>query len=335
MLTTTNKRHSIISLPAEVIPLQCEPVNGIGASTPCTVGFFMDTRFQYYHANITTNQPAGVVTLGEFIRAHISPKPSIQSVFQQVAKAAAEGNEQEKSRLKQTYLYFFTPCVVIDKFRRYANIHHWTGLLVMDWDHIDYAEDFRDYLFHEYSFIIATWTSPSRKGTKAIIRIPVVQSVEEFKEYYFGVASEMEQYAGLDTSSKNCVLPLFQSWDPSLRYRTDATLWDTKGVYVDNFDDRPTRAVPYVEVTNADTKRIIQIIHTGFDNIVDVGHPNLRALCLSIGGYIASGYISESDAISIINQRIETHKYLKKGVRGYKTTARWAIDSGKTKPLTL
>ena len=296
---------------------------------------FMDTQFQYYPANITTNQPVGMITLGEFIRAHIKPKVSIQQIFHRIAQAAADGNEEEKARLKQTYLYYFTPCVVINKYRRYQDIHHWTGLLVLDFDHIDYAEEFRDYLFYTYSFVIVTWTSPSRKGTKAIVRIPVVQSVEEFKEYYFGVASEMEQFGGFDTSSKNCVLPLFQSWDPSLRYRTDATLWDTKGVYRDNFDDRPVIPPPDTPPSQDDTQRVIQIINTGFDHITDVGHPNLLKLCLSVGGYISSGYISESDALSIINRRIETHKYLKKGINGYKKTAYWAIGHGKTKPLIL
>ncbi|MBU1173054.1 MAG: hypothetical protein KKD44_26120 [Proteobacteria bacterium] len=295
----------------------------------------METKFQYYPAYITSNKPKGVVTLKEFIRCHLNPKPDIQEIFHKIARVAVEGDNEEKSRLKQNYLYYFTPCVMIKKFRRYEDIHHWTGLLVVDWDHIDYAEEFRDFLFQEYPSIIATWTSPSRKGTKALFKIPIVHSTDEFKEYYFGVASEMEQYAGLDTSSKNCVLPLFQSWDPQLKFRTDATIWDTKGIFMDSFDDRPTYPALNIQSSENDTRRVIQIIHTGFHNINNVGHPNLRSLCLTVGGYVACGYISEIDALAIIDNHIETHHYLKKGIYGYKKTARWAIGHGKSKPLTL
>jgi hypothetical protein len=82
-------------------------------------------------------------------------------------------------------------------------------------------------------------------------------------------------------------------------------------------------------------RRIIKIIDSGFDNIHDNGHPQLRALCVAIGGYIANGYIDHTSALQHLDHRIATHHYLKKGVSGYKRTARQMLNFGQKRPLHL
>jgi hypothetical protein len=69
--------------------------------------------------------------------------------------------------------------------------------------------------------------------------------------------------------------------------------------------------------------------------IDDPGHPQLRSLCLSVGGYVASGYISMLEAEQLIHHLIETHHYLSKGISGYKKTATWALNEGTRKPIVL
>lgn len=294
-----------------------------------------EISFQVYRQPITNIKPEKLIILDQFLGYTKDPPRRIIENFDQIAKAELAGDQKLKSKLKQHYLFYYTVCVVVFPIRNYKSIINFTGLLVLDFDHIDNARDFKYFLFEEYKFIVAVWLSPSRRGVKCLVKIPIVQTVDEFKEYYFGIAAEMEQYTGFDPSGQNCVLPLFQSYDPELLSRDDPDTWNEKGRKRNNFDIAPTLPLANIQISGKDQETIIKIINTGFDNITNLGHPPLRNLCLTIGGYVAAGYISEYDAMSVINSRIENHGYLKKGIHGYKKTAQWAVEQGQGKPLTL
>ncbi len=293
------------------------------------------TYFQVYRQPITNIRPAKSITLSQFIEYTKNPPAWIQTIFEQIASAESSGNKELKATLKQTYLYYFTPCVVVDPVRNYRSIQRFTGLLVLDFDHLDNAQEFKTFLFDEYKCIMAAWLSPSKRGVKAIAKIPIVNTVEEFKEYFYGIASELEVFNGFDPSGQNAVLPLFQSFDPDLLSRSNFDTWTKKGMKKNDFTNSPTKPVLCIYPTDKDKQTILKIITTGFSNITDCGHPSLIRLCLTIGGYISAGYLDAYEASQIIFYKIETHPYLKKGIAGYKRTARWAIQAGQTKPLTL
>ena len=288
-------------------------------------------KFQYYPARVKSNKPIGFTTLDYFIKSTKHPKQSVIDIFNRIATAESEGDMKLKSELKQNNLFYFTPAVIVGGLRRYKNIQFFTGLMVLDFDHIDYAEELKKYLFNTYNFIIAAWLSPSKKGIKALVSIPIVVSVDEFKEYYYGICTEMENYEGFDESGQNCVLPLFQSYDSNLLQRNSFETWDIKGEKTNDFN----KSIPPVQISPGSDKSIIKLISSGFNNITDNGHPQLRGLCLAVGGYVSSGYINENEAINHINWNIENHNYLRKGVSGYKKTALWALNLGKNKPLSL
>jgi hypothetical protein len=229
-----------------------------------------------------------------------------------------------------------------EKRRGYENIIRFTGLLVLDFDHITNAPEFKEYLFASYGCIMAAWLSPSRKGVKALVSIPIVQTVKEFKEYYFGIALEMDQYNGFDDSGQNSVLPLFQSYDPDLLYRTDYTIWTQKGIRENAFDYESSvkvkvKANPVkVDYSYKDRNRVIKITTSAINNITSSpGHTRLRSAAVVLGGFIASGYISEQEAQQLIFYLIENNQYMKKGIPGYKKTARWGIRQGQARSLQL
>ncbi len=294
-----------------------------------------DITFQVYRQPITNIFPKQFITLDQFLEYTRNPPHRIVNVFAQIAAAGATGNKELKAELKQTHLLYFTPCVEINQKRNYASIVRFTGLLVLDFDHIGNAQEFKEYLFNQYPAIIAAWLSPSMRGVKALVQIPIVETVEAFKQYYFGIAAEMEQYNGFDPSGQNCVLPLFQSYDRDLLYRKAPDTWQVKGMKRNDFTASPLVALPNIDHSDRDKQTIIRMINTGFAHVTDYGHPPLRSLCIAIGGYIASGYIDEYEAMQIINYEIETHPYLKKGISGYKKTAQWSIKTGQNKPLSL
>jgi hypothetical protein len=290
--------------------------------------------FQYYTDNIKLSRVAGWITLNQFIRSIKTPKQHLIDMFNQIAECEARKDMEAKARLKER-LYYFTPCVHINGKRQYNSITAWTGLLVLDFDHIDNAIDFKEYLFNEYDCIVCSFVSPSKKGVKAIVKIPECRSTDEFKSYYFGIGEEMQQYNGFDPSGQNCVLPLFQSWDKDILVRENATTWTIKGFYPSSLSNAPVIPAQPVETSETFEKIIIKMIDTGINNINSNGHPQLRSLCIAVGGYIANNYIQKYRALNHINHKIETNSYLKKGVSGYQTTAAWAVEVGQRKPLRL
>ena len=254
-------------------------------------------------------------------------------MFDAIQRASDEGNKIEKARLKEK-LYSFTPCVHVSNSRKYSDIVKFTGLMVLDFDKIDNAEDFKQYLFETYNFIYICWISPSKKGVKAIVTIPDITTVDEFKSYYYGLADEMEQYSGFDSSGQNCVLPLFQSMDREMLVNPFPFKWVDKGFKKNDFEKAEA---PIIVKYSGEPKEsiILKMINTGINKIIDNGHPQLRSICLAIGGYISSGYIDYSTAIGEIYNLIDRNNYLQKGISGYKRTARQMVDIGMTKPLYL
>jgi hypothetical protein len=291
-------------------------------------------KFQYYNANVKDVNYKGWVELYKFINSIKTPKEYYLNVFNEIAELEKKGLFKEKAKLKEK-LHYFTPCVHLSGGRGYANIIGFTGLLVLDFDHIERAEDFKQYLFDEYKSIIAAWLSPSKKGVKALVKIPIVNTVDEFKTYFFGIAEEMEVYEGFDGSGQNCVLALFQSIDQNILFRTDYETWNIRGCKKDNLNTKiETKPTP-IDANDRFEKIMIGLIEKGIDKINTNGHPQLRGLCISIGGYIANNYIDKYKALSLIDYKIATNSYLSKGVKGYQTTARWGIEVGLKKPLHI
>lgn len=289
-------------------------------------------KFQYYPNDINSSHPAGWVTINQFIQANLNPKAGVIKLFNAIQKAGEEGNKEEKARLKEK-LYSFTPCVNVSVSRKYADITSFTGLMVLDFDKIDNAVDFKEYLFNEYRFIYLCWISPSKKGVKALVQIPEVKTTDEFKSYYYGIAEEMEQYNGFDSSGQNCVLPLFQSMDREMLINPFPFKWIDKGYKKNNF----TTAAPIVVNYQGTDKEgiILKMARTGINKIISDGHPQLRSSCLALGGYVGSGYIDFSTILGEVYNLIESNSYLQKGIPGYKKTAKTFLELGISKPLSL
>jgi len=114
----------------------------------------MKPKFQYYSANIKAAKPIGSVTLGQFVNAIKNPKPEIAEIYKRIRQAEIDQDLKLKAELKQS-LYSFTPAINVNGRRRYLDIVNFTGLMPLDFDHIEYADEFRDYLLNEYNYIVA------------------------------------------------------------------------------------------------------------------------------------------------------------------------------------
>ncbi|MEK6881888.1 MAG: BT4734/BF3469 family protein, partial [Nanoarchaeota archaeon] len=277
----------------------------------------MNPVFNYYEANIKKSHPLGSVTLEYVINAIRNPKKDIRYIFEAIKKCEELGDMKTKADLK-TKLYSFTPCVFVKGSRKYSNIQNWTGILMLDFDHLEnesYCSEFKHALFNKYDFIITSWLTASRHGVRALVKIPICTSVDEFKQYFAAIALELSLYKGFDTATKNCILPMFISYDTDVLHRKNPSTWTKKFIAV----EQPI--IKQYIVTNK-SSTIEKIMITAINKITGNGHPQLRAAAYSLGGYIGAGYIDYDTAIQIINNLIDSNAYLKQKESIYKGTAK-------------
>jgi hypothetical protein len=208
--------------------------------------------------------------------------------------------------------------------------------MVVDIDGLDkeLAVEFKKYLFEKYKFFVAVFLSASKKGIKGIVRIPVCQSVDEFKSYFYGLMDEFQYYKGIDFSSKNCILANYLTYDEDLLYRIDAEVWDKKGIQLNEFKEA-VDIKPLDNITQYDTKKCADIITKLIDKIVDNGHGQVVAAASLLGGMVGSQYINQTDAENLIKSLISSNNYLSKGTSGYIKTALTMIEKGKQSPILL
>jgi len=298
---------------------------------------YLQTKFQYYRANIESKRPIGVITLYDYLYAIKHPKDNIVEIFKEVEKASAAGDKKLKAELKSK-LYYFTPCVYTNgEGRNYECINSYTGFLIFDADNLEteFAKELKEFLFYTYPFVIASFLSASKKGVKAIIRIPVVSSVGEFKALFYGLMDEFQYFHGCDTSSKNCILPNYLTYDRELLYRTDATEWTKKGIQIDEFKEFEGEIIPVENVSEDDRQFVKNIIRKKMLEITDTAHVICRSTALCAGGYVAAGYISYDEAKDLMFSLVDKIDYCQKSPKLYKSTIADFIQKGMKSPLYL
>jgi len=295
---------------------------------------FDDTNpyFQYYSGNIRDSIPKGYISLAQFVAKTRSPKQDVKALLFDIR---TEDDKARRDQLK-TKLPAFTPAAVVlqGASRKYDNIQHFTGLALLDFDGLPdrkYSESFRRALFNEHSFIFASWLSSSGKGVRAIAKIPRVTSTREFKLHYAALEQDFEGYHGFDPAPKNAILPLFFSHDPGILYREEPTTYTNTYTAPDPPKPDP---IPRPENSSKYHKWALSNIERAINRINSNGHPQLRAAAYAAGGYVGAGYITEAEAIQLIDRLIETG-YLKGKATSYKRTAREMVRKGQSEPLYL
>lgn len=294
-----------------------------------------EIKFSFFNGNVNNVYPSGKVSLKRFVKAQKSPTEKMKTIFNAIAACEERGDLKAKYEIKKNNLFYFTPCVELTS-RSYSGIVRFTGFMVLDFDHIPNAEKFRDFLFERYKFIICAYTSPSRAGVKAIVKIPIVHSIDEFKSFFHGLCYYFVRFEGFDTSAQNPTLPLFISWDENLRYRDNPTTWNGIGEQVNAVKEFVGEIVQ-VDRSDEDIEHIYNIAKSALykANTDENGHPKVVGTATSLGGYVAAGYLSIQEAENIMFELISEVDYLSKNISGYRKTATEMINRGTSSPLYL
>lgn len=295
--------------------------------------------FPYFPSRADIIEPLGTISLEYFLDAHKNPKEKVLNTFKQIEEASSKGNKKLKDELKQTKLSYFTPSTCLSK-RNYEGITCFTGIMVMEYDKLGLEEaiKLKRKIFKRFKSCICAYLSPSKTGCKFLFKIPKVNSVDEYKEYFYGLASYLDNIEGFDSSSQNPTLPLFLSYDFDMLIRTEDELqtWVLRGYNPNSIENKEYSEEKAENISEKDRRFIFNLINKKFREIdeTEVGHKNVVNLSLIIGGYCGAGYLSEQEAIDYIAEKITESSHCNGRKDYYKTCERF-IKEGMSRPLIL
>jgi len=297
-----------------------------------------DIIFQYYPSKVWIQEPLGTVDLYTFLESIKNPKPQIKETFLEIQKATESGDLKRKDWLKQNRLFYVTPSVFTNGYgRKIDDIVSYNPIMVVEFDKISFAEELKNYLFNKMSCIVAGYVSPSGKGSKFVVRIPKPNSLEEYKEYFCGIAYYLSQITGFDIANFNVILPHFITWDENILIRKweDTVPWTIRGAKINSFKEYEGEFEPLEAVSQEDKNEIFNVIDNTFLKIEreQTAHRILLGLSLWCGGLSGAGYFSIEEFQDYLFYKVDESHYCQKGSRGYKKTITDMLYKGSKSPL--
>ena len=230
-----------------------------------------------------------------------------------------EKDEKRKAILKKKL-----PCICFSgKFttRSDKDLTEHSGYIILDFDKLDNAEEFKIGL-KRFNFVYSAFISPSGNGIKAIVKIPSI--IEKHRGYYRGI---LKVFPELDSTSINESRICFESVDANLWINENAVEF-TDYVEVENIK---TKDVKTKKATKTDYSKV-NISLEMIRNSIDGGkHATLLKASKLMGGYIATGYVEENEALRLLEKEIND-----KGVDNIETAKQTILDGikyGKTEPI--
>ena len=296
---------------------------------------YMDLSFQWYKNGIKTIKPSGFITLKQLIDSIISPKPEMIEAFKLIQEAGSKGDKAEKDRLKAERLFFTTPSAIFDPIRNYESAVEFRPLAIFEYDDIPHASELRDYIFEKRKDCIFAFNSPSGTGTKFIFLIQQPTSIQHYKELWFGIAHDLDKFINLDLSNERLTQPLYNSYDPDAKFRTDAVAFSTRGYKTSAF-------VPFVgeieipeEVDEELQEECFKLITFLIDRIEGSAHNQIISTAFLAGGLCPFYSIEQNTMWDLLEERIRDNNYMSKGTDGYLKSAQTMFYKGLNNPTAM
>ena len=96
--------------------------------------------------------------------------------------------------------------------RSNTSLNKASGFIILDFDKVQHLEEKKVALMQS-KYAYSVFISPSGNGLKALIKIPIVKSDSEYKEYYSAL---LDEFDGLDESGKDISRACFWAFDPDI-----------------------------------------------------------------------------------------------------------------------
>lgn len=196
-----------------------------------------------------------------------------------------------------------------------------SGFIVLDFDHLEDV-DKRKKEVASHDFVYSCFVSPSGDGLKAVVRIP--KEINRHGGYFRGLR---KIFIDVDKSGSDVSRACFESVDKDIYINKNATVFTD---YAEDFQ----KAKPLgdtVKAINTDYARANVALEMIRNSVDGEKHAVLLKASKLMGGYIAGGFVTESEA-----ERLLEHEISNKGVDDVKAafvTIKKGIDYGRVHPI--
>lgn len=198
-----------------------------------------------------------------------------------------------------------------------------SGLLTLDFDGVEDLTGLRDELTSK-PYMYSVFLSPSGRGYKALVRIPIVKTDEEYKKYF---AALKREFKTVDVSGKDISRSCFFSYDPEIYINTNCELWDTKY----ETPKQKTENKPY-QVKNGAWGNINTALRKIEDSIEGEKHNVRTKIAYLFGGYVSSGSMTYEDAYRLLEGAVSKNT---SDLKSAMQTIKDCLDAGMAEPLNM
>ena len=197
-----------------------------------------------------------------------------------------------------------------------------SGVIVLDFDHVDVAETKQALGTDDY--VLACWTSPSGDGVKALVR---VTNPERHRDHFRAMSRYFERKYALevDPSGINESRACFESFDPDIVIKEGQKFGSFLSEKAESGQviEREGIVTDYMKLNLA--ARIIRMAQDGEK------HKALHSASRLCGGFISAGRMEEEEVVRVLMREIG-----KRDIDSEQTamnTVRDGIESGKNMPI--
>ena len=206
--------------------------------------------------------------------------------------------------------------------RKDEDLKEHSGVIVLDFDHIDVANSKNALATDEY--ILSCWVSPSGDGLKALVKIA---QPRKHRDHFRAIASYMDRQYGLevDSTGQNESRLCFESYDPEIIINEDSK------VFTAVVSERTEVQSVSSQSQNTDYNKLAVL--ASMIRRAEDGEKHIELLKASnlAGGFITAGRVEEEEA-----KRVLIKEILKRDIDSEENaikTIEEGIERGKAMPV--
>lgn len=206
--------------------------------------------------------------------------------------------------------------------RKDSSIKEHSGLIVLDFDHIDV--DGSKKILATDDYVYACWVSPSGEGLKALVKI---SNPESHRDHFRALQAYFDNQYGLevDPSGINESRACFESYDP------DIVIKGSSAVFSKVISEKALSQKAENKETYTDYNKLA-IVSSMLRKAQDgEKHAMLLKAAILCGGYIAAGRLEEEEAIHVLEREITRRDI--DSIETARNTIRDGLERGKLMPI--
>jgi len=275
----------------------------------------------------------------------IKPIPTKETTWQKVLSAISSGKFRDDIARARTIkdpdayreykkkLKAVTFCSTFEKNRDRSNVKCPTGFIIPDLDHLPNTEETFQSIIQDENIWFA-FRSPSGEGIKCGLRAKEIKNDDDIKKFFAACHRYFKETYNLqlDPACKDITRLTFVSDDPHLFINPNPSFFN-----IEQWTSKPTERfyMPPTQNNGWKSKYGMKVLESSCLEIESSPkgqqHNTRLRMARVIGGFIASGYIDEGEALNALEGAVRTSGAVMM-VQAMKTV-RDGIEHGKLSPI--